>query len=290
MIAAIATILAPVALIIGAGIGWDRIRGDFDSSFVTDLVYFVGAPALVFSALTSFDFASGFGAMALAAASAIAAMGVAGALALRLLGLSRRAYLPAVMFPNLGNMGLPLCLFAFGEVGLAQAVVVFAVGSLAHYTVGVWILSGRISPATVLKAPVAYAGLAALAFHWSDAAPPSWLANTAGLLGDLSIPLLLLALGVLLSRLRIGNVARGVQIAVLRLGIGFAVGLALAAAFGFEGTARGVLILNCTMPSAVFSYLLAARFQAEPEDVAGGVALSTAASFVLLPFVLAFLL
>ena len=290
MIAEIATILSPVALIIGAGIAWDRFRGDFDSSFVTDLVYYVGAPALVFSTLTEFDFAAGLGVMAAAAACAIAVCGVAGAIALRLLGLSPRAYLPAVMFPNLGNMGLPLCLFAFGEVGLALAVVVFAVGSFTHYTAGVWILSGRISPATVFKAPVAYAAAAALAFQWLEAVPPSWLARTAGLLGDLSIPLLLLALGVSLSRLRIGNVARGLQIAGLRLGIGFAAGVGLAAAFGLEGTARGVLILDFTMPSAVFSYLLAARFQAAPEDVAGGVALSTAASFVLLPFLLVFLL
>ena len=109
-------------------------------------------------------------------------------------------------------------------------------------------------------------------------------------MGSLTIPFLLLTLGVSLSRIRLRSIARGFTVSALRLGIGFAVGLGVSAALGLEGIARGVLILDAAMPSAVFSYLLAERFKASPEEVAGTVALSTAGAFAALPFLLAFVL
>ena len=56
---------------------------------------------------------------------------------LRSARLSLRVYLPALIFPNSGNMGMPLCLFAFGETGLGLAMVFFAVLAVAQFTLGV---------------------------------------------------------------------------------------------------------------------------------------------------------
>ena len=44
-----------------------------------------------------------------------------------------------------------------------------------------------------------------LIFVFVDEPPPKWLANTAELIGSMSIPLMLIALGVSLSRLGIVN-------------------------------------------------------------------------------------
>lgn len=46
---------------------------------------------------------------------------------LRLTGMPPRVYLPSLVFPDIGNLGLPVCLFAFGQRGLALAIVFFAV-------------------------------------------------------------------------------------------------------------------------------------------------------------------
>ncbi len=59
--------------------------------------------------------------------------------------------------------------------------------------------------------------------------------------------------------------------------------MAVAAALGLEGTERGVLIVESTMPVAVLNYLFAARYNRSPEEVAGLVLVSTAISFVTLP-------
>lgn len=278
--------MAPVLLIAGAGFAWTRSRKPYDTDLITNIVYYLGAPSLVFSTLSEIEFGPGVGSMALAAVLSLTAFAILGAPLLWALKLPVRTFLPAITFPNLGNMGLPLCLFAFGDPGLVLAVVFFAVGAVAHYTFGVWSLSGESSPTRLLRTPLIYAAGAALFFPGFGASPPDWLANTTSLMGGLTIPLLLLTLGVSLAQTKIANFARAGQLAVLRLAIGFGVGLAVSAAFGFTGVERGVVILDCTMPTAVFNYLLAARFGTAPQDVAGAVVVSTALSVLTLPLLL----
>ena len=78
-----------------------------------------------------------FGIMALATVLVIAGFAILGGFVLRMLRLSIRAYLPSIIFSNSGNMGLPLCLLAFGEAGLALAIVLFAVSAIQKFTIGI---------------------------------------------------------------------------------------------------------------------------------------------------------
>ncbi|MBK6510747.1 MAG: AEC family transporter [Haliea sp.] len=71
--------------------------------------------------------------------------------------------------------------------------------SVAQFTLGVAILSGHSAIGGALRSPVVYAGLLSvllIAFDWQL---PAWLQNTVSMLGNLSIPLMLLALGVSLA-------------------------------------------------------------------------------------------
>jgi predicted permease len=282
--------MVPVVLIAGLGVVWTQHGKDFDTTLITNLVYYFGAPALVFSTLSVIEFDAALGNFALAAIASFVGFAVLGAPILLALKMPVRTYLSTLMFPNMGNMGLPICLFAFGDAGLVLAVIYFSVAAVAHYTIGVWLLSGERTPTRLFKTPLVYAAGAALIFQGLGATPPGWLANTASLLGGMTIPLLLLTLGVSLATTKVGHLVRGSRIAVLRLSIGFAVGWAISTAFGFTGVERGVVILDCTMPVAVFSYLLASRFDRAPEDVAGAIAVSTGLSVITLPLILALVL
>jgi predicted permease len=68
------------------------------------------------------------------------------------------------------------------------------------------------------------------------------------------------------------------------------VGLILAAVLQLDGVARGVLVLQCAMPAAVFNYLFAQRYARAPEEVASIVVVSTLLAFAGLPVLLGFLL
>jgi hypothetical protein len=291
VISELAAIVTPIFLCAGIGFLWARLRRPFDSAFVTNLVVQVGTPFLVLNALTRLplDLAT-VGEMADVAAAAYAAFALVGMAVLRLMKLPFHSYLPSLMFPNTGNMGLPLCLFAFGEPGLALAIVFFTVNSVLQFTLGVALAAGTADPGRLLRLPLVYAVAAALVCNTAGIALPRWLANTAGLLGGVAIPMMLLAMGVSLATLQIASFRRSLILSLARLLPGAAIGLGLGWFFALDAAAAGVVAIQCAMPVAVFNYLFAQLYRREPAEVAGMIVLSTLLSFVTTPLLLAFLL
>lgn len=291
MIGALLSIIAPVFVCAGVGFVWTRSGRPFDTALVTTLVTVIGAPCLVFSTLTRLELdLNVFGSMALAAAVATAGLAAVSIVVLKIARHNQRAFLPAMMFTNCGNMGLPLSLLAFGEEGLALAIAFFTVSVIIMFTAGVAISAGSVSLRTLVRMPIFYSVAAALVFMISESKPPEWIANTTKILGDMTIPLMLLTLGISLGSLKLGGLKRSLALSSAKLAIGFGVGFAVSELFGFEGAARGVLILQTALPVAVFSYLFAERYKTSSEEVAGMVVVSTALSFATLPALLWFVL
>ncbi len=291
MIVALFNVIAPVLLCIAAGWLWARQRRPFDTRGMADLITLVGTPCLIFSTLTGVALAAEqLWQMALATLLSIAAFGIIGLAFLLPLKLPYRTYLPPLMFANIGNMGLPLCLFAFGDEGLALAIVVLAVFSVVNFTLGIWLYAGAGSAGHLLRSPMIYATALAVLFLLADAQPPVWLDSTTSLLGAFTIPLMLLMLGVSLAQLQVTRLPRAVWLSALRIGGGVLVGWLIAEAFQMEGVARGVLILQSAMPVAVFNYLFAVRYNRDPETTAGLVVVSTVMSVITLPPLLLWLM
>lgn len=284
-------IVVPVYLCAAVGFFWARSGRPYDTALITDLITTVGAPCLVFSSLVTLNV--GPGEMTQMVGAALLALvcfaGIAAAI-LWATGLSLRSYLAPMIFGNSGNMGLPLCLFAFGEPGLALGACFFATTAITHFTAGQWIWNGSASFRLLFRTPLAWAALAAAAVIATDATVPAWGLNTTKLLGSFTIPLMQLTLGASLARLGVSHFPRTLALASLRIGMGFAIGVLLSWALGLEGVASGVFILNCSMPVAVFNYLLAERYGRSPEDIAALVVLSTLLSFATVPLILLWLL
>ncbi|MEQ1889548.1 MAG: AEC family transporter [Alphaproteobacteria bacterium] len=291
MIGALLGIVAPVFAIAGIGYGWAKSGRDFDTETVSHLVTNIGLPCMVFSTLSTLPVElSALGQIALAAGLSIAAYLVIGSIILRLAGLPIGHYLPSLSFANAGNMGLPICLFAFGAEGLALGTGFFMVGAVANTSLGPFINSGKFSFAEVARTPVIYVIAPALVVRFGGYGVPEWIANTAALVGGIAIPLMLLMLGVSLSRVGWRGVRLGGALAVLRITMGLGVGWCVAALLGLSDTARGVLLLQTAMPAAVLNYIFALRYETDPETVAGIVMQSTLLSILVLPILLAVIL
>jgi predicted permease len=291
MLAQLAGIVAPT--LAGGLIGylWGKLGHEFETEFVTKIVMYVGAPSLVFASLTSLHITPGtFGSISAAAAISLVIYLVLGYAFLRVTGMKIRPYLSTLAFANIGNMGLPICLFAYGQEGLALALGFFVVIGAAQNTLGIWLMAGSSSLKSLLKLPLIYAVPLGLAFAIPGIQPPAWLYNSTQLMGQLTIPLMLIALGASLARLRFHALGRPFLISFVRLVMGVAVGFLVSWLMGFEGPERGVTILESAMPVAVMNYLFAERYGQEPEDVAGIVTVSTVMSYVTLPIVLWYLL
>lgn len=281
------SVIAPVFIIALLGYLWGRSGKTFDTPMVTLLVINIGVPCLIVSVLLKADLSGE--ALTEMAGAAFVALSVNAVIAfafLKTLGWSQRAYLPGLVFGNTGNMGLPLCLFAFGDEGLALAIGYFVVFAVMQFTLGMGVASGRFSLREIVRNPVIIAVVVAVGLMVAGVTLPKWIDNTVNLLAGMTIPLMLLTLGVSLGRLHVKTLGRSAILAVVRLGVGFLVGFATAEALGMEGAARGVVILESTMPVAVFNYLFAVRYHSAPEQVAGMVVISTALSFATLPLLL----
>jgi len=291
LFAELAAIVAPIFVAAGIGFLWARLRQPFEAEFVTNLVTQVGTPFLVFAALTKLPLPMAvIGEMAGAALAAFAGFALIGVAVLRAMRLPFHSYLPALIFPNAGNMGLPLCLFAFGQKGLALAIVFFAVHSTLQFTIGVSIAAGTANPGRLLRLPLIYAVAVALVFIATGTTVPKWLANTAELIGGLTIPMMLLAMGVSLARLQIASLRRSLTLSLVRLLSGAGVGLGVGWLLGLGQPATGVLAIQSAMPVAVFNYLFAQLYRREPTEVASIIVLSTLISFATVPLLLLYLL
>ena len=288
---AIASILAPVFICVFIGFCWARKGQSYDTELITSLVTYFGTPCLVFYSLSSVQLLPNtLLSMGLAAIFANVAFIIIGGLILAIFRLPQRTYLQTLSFPNVGTVGLPLCYLAFGDEGLALGVTFFSVYVVFQMTVGVAFVSGTFSAKSLFKMPIIPATILAAFFLFTGTQVPEPIYNTTKLIGDLTIPLMLITLGVSLSRLKVHRLKISFLLSALRLSMGLGVGVFLVFLMHLSEPASGVVILQCSMPSAVFCYLFAQIYDQRPEEIAGIVIVSTILGFSFLPVLLWYIL
>lgn len=284
-------IVAPVFLLAAVGFTWVKLGFEYRINFVTQLATTLAVPCLIFTSLMQTDIDPA-ALTALSLASVMAYLGVTAAAGVLVWAkrLERRTYMAPMIFGNTGNLGLPLALFAFGPEGLSYAVVVFAIMAIWTFTFGIWLVAGAGSFGKVLREPLVGATLLGGLFLWQGWETPTFLTNTLSLIGQMAIPLMLITLGVAVARLTPGGIGRAALLSTVKLvacvGIAWLAGLA----FDLDKTAFGVLVLQVATPVAVTSYLLAEKYGADAQAVAGLVVVSTLMAVGALPLLLAILL
>ncbi|MEO1638726.1 MAG: AEC family transporter [Pseudomonadota bacterium] len=284
-------ITAPVFMLAAVGFVWVRMGFEYRVEFVTRLAMTLAVPCLIFVALMQTEITpEALGALSLATLVAYAIVMVACFAVVRIAGLNSRTYLAPLIFGNTGNLGLPLALFAFGDLGLGYAVVVFAIMAILSFTLGIWLVAGAGSFGRVIREPLVGATLLGGLFLWQGWETPLFLTNAIELIGQMAIPLMLITLGVAVARLETGAIGRAFVLSVVKVAICAPAGWAAAVWFGLDPVAAGVLILQVATPVAVTSYLLAEKYGAEAQPVAGLVVASTLLSVFTLPVILAFVI
>ena len=296
MIAELFAILAPIFISTLIGFVWGKSGEEYPADFVSKLVMNIGSPCLILGTMSKVEIDPAvMGHVALATLFTLAAIGFIGFIVFRFLGWKISTYLPAVILPNNGNMGLPLSLFAFGQLGLALALGSFMVMMLITFTFGLWIVadkgqSNRERIKLLAQQPVIYAMLISVVVLITDTQLPKWLGNTMDLLGGIAIPLMTIALGVSLAKLKVNSWQRSFFVSCLRVFGGLFIGWCVCELMDLQSTERSIVLLQSAMPVAVFNFMLAARFNGDTEEAAAMVVVSTLVSFVSLPFLLMWIL
>ncbi|HSH47149.1 MAG TPA: AEC family transporter [Halomonas sp.] len=291
MLAELFAVMAPVLAGAGLGFGWVRLGHDYPVAFVTRLVFNIGTPSLVLASLAGAEIEPDtFARVMLAVALVLITMGAATFLVTRLLGRSWRVLLAPMMYPNTGNMGLPVVLYAFGSAGFAVGITVMVTVALFQFTLGT-LLTERGNPLKALATtPTIYAVAIALALMLTDTPLPLWLANSLDLISGFTVPLMLITLGVSLASIQVRSLRFGLTFSLIRLPMAACVAWGIGSLLSLPPMAHAILVLQMSMPVAVFNYLFAQRAQREPQYVASLVFCSTLLSLLYLPALLAILM
>ena len=279
-------IVAPVFLLAAVGFAWVKLGYEYRLQFVTRLGMSLAIPCLIFVSLmqTETD-PKTLGLFSLACFSAYFLVSIAMTLLVRLCKLDQRTFLAPLIFSNTGNLGLPLAFFAFGETGLGYAVVVFAVSIVIQFTYGIHLVSGGGSLIKIATEPLVFATVLGGLFLWQGWETPTFLTNTIELIGQMGIPIMLITLGVAVARLQIGSFRLPAMLSLAKVFICLICAFAAAVFFDLEQVAMGVLLVQVAAPVAVTSYMLAEKYGADSDSVAGLVVVSTLLSVVTLPLI-----
>ena len=285
-------VIFPVFFVIGVGYYLGKKNPKINTKFITDFAGNIGTPAMIFYTVTTTGITlSIFIHYFLYAIIMIGGFAVLGLLILLFLKKDLSMELPPLILPNTGNMGIPICLFAYGAAGLGVASAVASVIILFHFTLGVFLAKKSFSMDVVIKSPPVYAIIISVLFLYYQIETPLFLENTTFLLTYATIFLVLMSLGIALTRLKF-SLKDSIIISICRVILGPLIAFLVIYYFNLSGYAAGVLLIQGAMPSAILNYLVGAIYSPKKivDSIASTIVVSTLMSFITIPIVVFFAL
>jgi len=281
-------IVFPVFALVAIGYYLGKNNPNYDTKFITYFAAKFGSPGIAFYAITStgisFNLFVNYFFYTLLAVIGFAIIGVI------ILTIQKKdciSELPPLILPNCGNMGLPICLFAYGKIGLGVASAISAVIIISHFTLGIFLASKKISFKVFLESIPVYAVLIAVGLLYFNIQAPKFIENTAFLLAYSTIALILMSLGIALTKLKVLSLKSAIVSAFARLILGPVVALGLIYFFDLKGVPAGVLFIQCSMPSAILTYLIGSMYSSKKvvNSIASTIVVSTILSFLTIPVI-----
>ena len=280
-------VIFPVFFVIGVGYYIGKKNPKFDTNFITNFAGNIGTPAMIFYTVTTTGITlSVFTHYFVYALIMIGGFAIIGLITLFILKKDLSMELPSLILPNTGNMGVPICLFAYGTQGLGVASAIASVIILFHFTLGVFLAKKKFSFDIVVKSPPVYAIIISVIFLYFQIKTPLFLENTTFLLTYATIFLVLMSLGIALTRFKF-SLKNSITLSLCRVILGPLIALIIIYYFDLSGFAAGVLLIQSAMPSAILNYLVGSMYSPRKvvESIASTIVVSTVVSFLTIPII-----
>ena len=281
-------VIFPVFFVIGIGFYLGKKDPNINTDLITNFAANIGSPAMIFYSITTTGVTlSIFLEYFVYSLIIISAFSIIGILFLIILQKDFISELPPLILPNTGNIGLPLCLFAYGTAGLGVASAIASVVILLHFTIGVLLAKKSFSLKILIKNMPIYGILVSVLFLYFEWDVPGYVENTTFLLTYATIFLILMSLGIALAKLKVVSWTHASILGAVRVIIGPLIGFGLIKFLNLDGFAAGVLLIQSCMPSAVLTYLVGSMYSEKRvvDSVASVIVTSTVMSFITIPIV-----
>jgi hypothetical protein len=281
-------VIFPVFFVVGIGYYLGKKNPKIDTTFITNFGGNIGSPAIVFYSVTTTGLTfSVFTNYFIYYLLAIIGFSIIGVIFLFFFKKDVIMELPPYILPNTGNMGLPICLFAYGANGLGVAGAISSLIILFHFTLGVFLASKKFNLEVITKSPAFYSVIISIIFLYFEIPVPNFVVNTTMLLTYATIFLILMSLGIALTRLKVFSFYTSLIGSIARVIIGPIIGYLIILYFNLSGYAAGVLLIQCSMPSAVLNYLVGSMYSPKKvvDNIASMIVVSTLLSFITIPII-----
>lgn len=283
MFSKIASITLPIFTLVLVGFLYSR-RVKPDLGGANKLIVDIALPVLIFISLSAKSF-DPISALSFTGASIVLIV-LTGLIAwpfAKFSGASVQAFLPCAMFTNVGPIGIPLIALAYGPEGMAPAVVLLVISNILHFTLGAGVMSGNVDWRMVYANPLVWSTVLGVASSQLQITLPDWVQTSCTMIGSVLVPMMLISLGARLASSQVADAWVGVRSGVLIVLIRLTAVLLALWFIPLQGQERGALILFACLPSAVFNFMLADKFQVEPNKVASTVIVGHLLSLAFLP-------
>ena len=143
----------------------------------------------------------------------------------------------------------------------------------------------------VIKSPPVYAIIVSVLFLYFQIETPLFLENTTFLLTYATIFLVLMSLGIALTRFKF-SLKESIMLSLCRVILGPLIAFTIIYNFNLSGFAAGVLLIQSAMPSAILNYLVGSMYSPKNvvDNIASTIVVSTLMSFITIPIVVFFAL
>lgn len=265
-----------------------RDHGDFLLRFV----FFVTLPLLILTAVPQVAFTLDKALLPLLNVAVNACCLAATLLMARLRRLDRRTTGTLVVNTAIANNSFmfPFILAVYGQAGFADAIL-FDFGNALMMSTWVYALAhayggeghgGWPMLLRILKSPLVWALLLSVALSLSGTAVPETIVTIIDPLGQMTAPLILVALGIHFS-LQVVNLPLALLAATIRMGGGLLAGVVLATLLGLEGNTWTVVVLCSAGPIGFSALTLSSMAKLDTELSASAVSLSILAGLIWIP-------
>ena len=279
-------VIFPVFFIIGIGYFLGKKNPKLDTSFITNYAANFGTPSLVIFALTSTGVSfSLFAEYFVYSLILLTSFGIVGLIFLILMKKDYIRELPPFILPNTGNMGIPICLFAYGKLGMGVAAAISSLVVVLHFTLNIFLAKKKFDLYVIIKSPAFYTILITIGFLYFNISMPQFVLNTVMLLAYTMIVLILMSLGIGLTQMKVFSFGSSIITSIGRVIVGPIIGFIVIKIFNLSGFAAGVLLIQSSMPSAILCYLVASMYSPKKivDNISSMIVVSTLISLVTVP-------
>ncbi|WP_457568240.1 AEC family transporter [Desulfurobacterium sp.] len=286
-------VIFPTYILIAAGFLSGKVKKNMETETITFIVLYFFAPALILSSFKTVKLSlSDIKFIVFCGTAVIGSVWIAAAvIGKNLFGKRLPALELSSAIMNIGYLGLPVVYVLFGEAALGYAVTYMVFVTVIHFTVAIIALNPESLKKGIketAKIPLIYAVIAAVFLR--NVSFPGGAEKMLKLTGNSTMPLMLIAIGIKLSRINVKDLTPAIIGTLLRLCLGTAVAFIVVKLLPASSLLKKTVLVQSSLPSAMLNFVLCDRFGQNPEISASVILISTLISPLWLIFVIKVLL